>query len=499
MMEFARQVLDALPLTVYTTDLDGRITSANRSWSQFAEENGAPALAPEGDIIGQSIWSAVVDPGYRQQAQDAMETLRAGRAARVSWEFACSSPSEERLFLMQITPLRARHRVTGFVFSTVDITGSHRARQALIESGLALARTIDLDGVFHEVGQQLRLAVGADSFALLLGDGTELAVAHRSGYDDAGEELAPRLLALAGAAIEQGGVIVRHAGDDAIDVAAPLDGGERTIGALALRLDGVAHRHEIDAARRLLALLAPLAAQVAASIERVRLVRRVGHTHRLQAIDEVATGVARELRNPLFGISSAAQLLRFRSRDDPVVEKNVGRILRDVERLNRMVSALLEFERAKSLSLAPGDPDAVWDDVLDAQRGLVEARALALRRTRPHHPAACALDREQLGQLFLNLLVNAVDHAPEGSDIALQSGILSDGSWRCRLTNAGPAIPPDLLPRVFEIFHSTRPGGTGIGLALGQRIVEAHHGTISMESTQEAGTTVVVTLPRVPG
>jgi hypothetical protein len=169
MSDFSRQVLDALPLTVYTIDLEGQITSANRSWSQFASENGAPALAPETSVCGQSLGSAIVDPSYRDQLRDAMETRRLGKAPRVSWTFPCSSPDEERVFLMQITPLRdaARH-VIGFVFATVDITPSHRSREALIDTGLALSRTIDLDRAFHEVGHQLQLAVGAEAFAALL-------------------------------------------------------------------------------------------------------------------------------------------------------------------------------------------------------------------------------------------------------------------------------------------------------------------------------------------
>jgi signal transduction histidine kinase len=75
---------------------------------------------------------------------------------------------------------------------------------------------------------------------------------------------------------------------------------------------------------------------------------------------------------------------------------------------------------------------------------------------------------------------------------------LSTGAWRCRLTNGGPPIPPEMLPRVFELFLSTKPGSTGVGLALAQRIVEEHHGTISIESAAETGTTVTVTLPNTP-
>src|SRR4051794_20589307 len=177
---------------------------------------------------------------------------------------------------------------------------------------------------------------------------------------------------------------------------------------------------------------------------------------RHETIGEVAAGVARELQNPLYGISSAAQLLRFRVKDDPVVEKNVGRILREVERLNSMVTALLEFGRPNPIVLEAGDPDLVWDEVLENQRGRLESRAILLHRTRAEPPARCAVDAQQLAQVLINLLVNAADAAPEGSDLTLHSTTLPNGAWRCRLHNGGAAIPPDVLPRVFEMFFSTK-------------------------------------------
>lgn len=494
MSDFARHVLDALPMTVYTIDLEGRITSANRSWSQFASDNGAPALAPEASVCGQSLWSAVADPSYRVQLMDAMEKLRLGTAQRVSWEFPCSSPDEERVFLMQVTPLRdPEQRVTGYVFSTVDITPSHRSREALIDTGLALSRSIDLDRVYQEVGYQLQRAVGAESFAVLLaaeGD-APLTPAYSVGYDTPLAALAPNLARLAADAIEKHDLVARVT-EGGVAVAAPMRSGDRTIGAMTMTLPGTPVRSAIEEAQR---VLATLAAQTAVAIERAWLVRRVGHKRRLEAIGEVASGVAHELRNPLFGISSAAQLLRFRSREDPVVEKNVGRILREVERLNRMVTSLLDFGRPRTAALLAGDPDAVWDDVLEGQRGLLESRALSLHRTRPAAPVHCLLDAEQLAQVFLNVLVNACDHAPPGSTLTMHSAALPSGAWRFRLTNGGPAVPPDVLARVFEIFYSNKPGGTGIGLALCQRIIEEHRGEIALESTPEHGTTVTITLP----
>src|SRR5690348_4515192 len=103
------------------------------------------------------------------------------------------------------------------------------------------------------------------------------------------------------------------------------------------------------------------------------------------SVERLVQELAQQLRNPLFSISSAAQLLRFRVRDDPVIERNVGRILRDVERLNAVVSSLMEYARPAPLRLSPTDPDAVWHAVLAAKRGLLESKALVIHHE-PAHP-----------------------------------------------------------------------------------------------------------------
>lgn len=368
--------------------------------------------------------------------------------------------------------------------------------EALIDTGIALSRTIALDRVFAEVTQQVRRAVPCAAFAIAVVDDETAAlhVAHHFGYDEAAipaleERLKPVWLdALAN------GRAVRHPTPAGLELTAPMASVEGVLGAITLLAANPRADDETDAADR---VLMTIAAQTAAAIERAYLVRRVEHKRRLEAIGEVAAGVAHELRNPLFGISSAAQLLRLRAREDPVVEKNVGRILREVERLNRMVTSLLDYGRPRAVCLTPGDPDAVWDDVLETHRGLLESPGLVLERSRATPPARCAIDAELLAQVFMNVLRNAADAAPPGSTLSMSTAVLPHGGWRFRLQNGGPAIPPEALARVFEIFYSTKPGGTGIGLALCQRVIEDHDGTITLESTAETGTIVTILLPAV--
>src|SRR5206468_6478254 len=140
-------------------------------------------------------WDAIADLPTRERIEAAMETLREGRATSVAWEFPCSSPVEERIFLMQVSALGDGRSVMGFAFSTVDITPSHRWREVLIDTGMAIARTISVDRVLHEVAQQLRRAMACDAVAIALagGDSAALGLVHHAGFSGDADEITARL------------------------------------------------------------------------------------------------------------------------------------------------------------------------------------------------------------------------------------------------------------------------------------------------------------------
>jgi signal transduction histidine kinase len=209
----------------------------------------------------------------------------------------------------------------------------------------------------------------------------------------------------------------------------------------------------------------------------------------------VAAAIAHEMRNPVYAIASAAQLIRYRIADDPVMEKNVGRILREAERLNGLVSALLEYGRPAPVRLEPADPDEIWVDVLANNRGALESKALLVRHAPAEPRATCSLDAEQLAQAYGNALTNAIEAAAEGSDLTIVSAISSDGAWQSQLRNDGPPVSPDILAHAFEPLATSKPGHAGVGLATAHRIVSDHGGSISLESAEDTGTTLTFTLP----
>jgi PAS domain S-box-containing protein len=230
--------------------------------------------------------------------------------------------------------------------------------------------------------------------------------------------------------------------------------------------------------------------------QRRKLEQRVAQSERMAAIGEVAASVAHEIRNPLFAISSISQILAMECGNEPELTELSKAMRSEIQRLNGIVEDLLTFGRRRDLELEQGRPAALLDELLALNEGVFEERGLTLERGDVCPDLAFRFDPGQMKQVFLNLLLNAAQASESGGLVRVESGLEKgpDSHWFTRVTNGGAGIPDDVKDKIFDLFFTTKEKGSGIGLAVSKRIVEAHSGTLEFES-RPGETVFTVRLP----
>jgi signal transduction histidine kinase len=265
--------------------------------------------------------------------------------------------------------------------------------------------------------------------------------------------------------VTSGGVGVKFAIDD-------VEHGEAVTTQLALVLDG-----------------AELLARA------VGVERSLAHAEKLAAVGELAARVAHEIRNPVTAARSLAQQL-VREPVTPDSAESAALILGELERVERRVASLLRFARREDLRLEPVDVGELAHATLASFRTRLAAADVDLDLD-AHSGVIATADREQLRQVLVNLVENALDALADADGprrLAVAVGSVN-GSAVVRVSDSGPGVPADALARLFEPFFSLKPTGTGLGLAIVRRTVEAHGGEIRARSSPGAGATFEVTLP----
>jgi signal transduction histidine kinase len=213
---------------------------------------------------------------------------------------------------------------------------------------------------------------------------------------------------------------------------------------------------------------------------------------RLKTLGEMAAGMAHEVKNPLAAIRSSAQILAGHVSGKDA--EFAGIVVAEVDRLNQVVNEFLEYARPAPLKREPVKLSAVLDSCLELLAPVIEQAGVAVKRTYPSDEGTVDADSAQLRQVFLNLILNAVQAV--GNQCSIEVSVMQSGrETRVTVKDNGPGIPPDKLTNVFEPFYTTKPGGTGLGLPIAQRIVAEHGGRLVIESVTGEGTTATVILP----
>ncbi|MBT9536983.1 MAG: DUF3365 domain-containing protein [Nitrospirae bacterium] len=230
--------------------------------------------------------------------------------------------------------------------------------------------------------------------------------------------------------------------------------------------------------------------------DRKQIEEQMRMAEKLAAIGQLSSGVAHEINNPLGGIKLCFNNLITTEMDDETRRTHIKVINSGLERIQDIVKQLLDFSKKTSLSVSPRSINNLIDGVLKLTEYLISEKKIKVVKNFSTELPQVMLDQNKMEQVFLNLILNAIQ-AMDGKSGELTIETASNNGY-CDISFAdtGPGIPAKVLPYIFDPFFTTKPvgEGTGLGLSVSKSIVEQHNGKISLE-TSETGTRFTVKLP----
>ncbi|MBT0665674.1 HAMP domain-containing protein [Geobacter pelophilus] len=226
--------------------------------------------------------------------------------------------------------------------------------------------------------------------------------------------------------------------------------------------------------------------------EKERMREEMTRMDRLASLGKISAGIAHEIRNPLTGITLLLDDLHDRPGLDPNTQLMIGHALTETERVERLISSLLSYSSPPRASFVRSDLNAAVQEGLVLFRKACEKQGVELTASCQPIPLF-PFDADQVRQLLLNLLGNALEAVAPGGRITIGTFCTADCAG-ITVADTGPGIPEEDIPRLFEPFFTRKSAGTGLGLSIVQRIVEEHHGNIRIESKVGQGTVFTVEL-----
>lgn len=260
-------------------------------------------------------------------------------------------------------------------------------------------------------------------------------------------------------------------------------------------------------------LLALLINQAAFAIEHASLyeiqserVRKMYRTDRLATLGELAAGAAHEIRNPLTAIRSTIQYLSKDFQHDPVKAEMISEVISEVERINKIVQGLLSFARPSALNMSEVNIEQLINQTLLLINSSLQKERIHVEFEYFTDQTTIHADPEQLKQVFLNILLNAIEAMSKNNDdrtrtliISIEKGLPINTKVRYLLISvedSGSGIPAQDVENIFNPFFTTKEDGTGLGLAISYGIINRHEGEIEVTSTPDKGTCFHIKLPQ---
>ncbi len=215
---------------------------------------------------------------------------------------------------------------------------------------------------------------------------------------------------------------------------------------------------------------------------------------RLSALGELSAGMAHEIRNPLGSIKGAVEILKDDYRPDNAKYEFIQILLKETDRLNRIVQEFLGFARPKQPEFRQTDVNEAIESVLTLTAQEARKAGVKVEKRLDQSIGKRSLDGGLLKQAFLNLILNAVQAMPRGGVLTVESA-LKGGMIEVKIADTGVGISEENRKKLFSPFFTTKKNGTGLGLAITYRIVENHRGRIDVVSEPGKGATFTVKIP----
>jgi signal transduction histidine kinase len=222
--------------------------------------------------------------------------------------------------------------------------------------------------------------------------------------------------------------------------------------------------------------------------------QRLIRSEKLAAIGSMSSYVAHEIRNPLVTIGGFAKTLSHFTFTDPKFKTNVGIIIEEVKRLEKILNNITDFGKPSTLEKVGTHICEIMEDTCILMENYFHEKNIRLHKEYETDIPQICVDPTQIKQVFLNILMNAVEAMPDGGDLEIKIKPATE-SIEIDITNSGKSIPQNLLQNIFDPFFTTKQNGTGVGLSVSLQIIENHGGNIEVESKYGEGTTMSITLP----
>ncbi len=227
----------------------------------------------------------------------------------------------------------------------------------------------------------------------------------------------------------------------------------------------------------------------------IKYQKELQHADRLSTLGELAAGIAHEIRNPLAAISGAIHVQTMEMESDDPNRKVMEEIQEEITRLDKSLKSFLAYSRPSKPQFALSDLHELIERAITLCIRSGQFSGIKLKKEFAQSLPPMYLDPFLIQQVFVNIIINALQAMDHEGALTIKTEKIEDKFIRITVKDTGHGMPPDIANQIFQPFFSTKAQGTGLGLAIAHRIIEQHHGKISVQSTLGKGTVFLIELP----